>query len=313
MYIDQDGQLFWMIPAIAIGAAIGAASYTLSIAFSDGGFNNWNWGGFFQSIGIGAVSGAVTSGIGHIFQVSQTAALGVKISTEFGRGMVHGMAQGALSALGGDDFLSSFASGVLGSWAGSAFQSWKNVGDTGLGLYAMGGLSGGLGALATGGNFWKGMGQGMIITGLNHAAWHTVAALKGKLPKYSGKPMSDGTMGGCVLATLKSILEYMGLYELADKIDIKPVGTTLDQAAKDYGIPLKKVKATEIIQHILNDTPVAMEYIPATSSRGHAVAIQAIEVKNGVYRFKVMDPDYGKIKPLYFREVRGAQYRVVEQ
>ena len=52
-----------------------------------------------------------------------------------------------------------------------------------------------------------------------------------------------------------------------------------------------------------------------TTSPGQAsvVAIQAIEVKNGVYRFKVMDPDYGKIKPLYFREVRGAQYRVVEQ
>ena len=53
MYIDKDGRIFWMIPAIAIGAAIGAASYTMSIAFSEGGFRNWNWGGFFQSIGIG--------------------------------------------------------------------------------------------------------------------------------------------------------------------------------------------------------------------------------------------------------------------
>lgn len=99
----------------------------------------------------------------------------------------------------------------------------------------MGGLSGGLGALTTGGNFWEGMGQGMIITGLNHAAWHEVARLKGELPNYSGKPMEDGNMGGCVLATLKSILEYMGLNELADKISIKPVGTSLDKIAEDYG------------------------------------------------------------------------------
>ena len=317
MYIDQDGKVFWLIPAL-IGAAIGAASYTVGVALSPGGFDNWSWGGFFQSIGIGAVSGAVTSGIGQIFQAGQiagaTLSLGEKISTEFGRGILHGMAQGGASALGGDNFLSGFASGALGSWAGSAFQSWKGVGDTGLGLYALGGLSGGLGALATGGNFWQGMGQGMITTGLNHAAWHTVAALKGELPKYSGKPMSDGTMGGCVLATLKSILEYMGLYELADKINIKPVGTSLDKAAEDYGFTSKKISLADITQQIQGDTPVAMEYLPATSTgRGHAVAIKAIEVRNGKYRFQVMDPDFGKTKPLDLREIRGANYRIVEQ
>ena len=304
MYVDKDGRIFWMIPAIAIGAA----SYTLSVALSPGGFDNWNWGWFFQSIGIGAVSGAVTSGIGKIF-----GDIG-KFGTEVARGLTHGVAQGGLSVLGGDDFLNGFASGVLGSWAGSAFQLWKGVGDTGLGLYAMGGLSGGLGALTTGGNFWEGMGQGMIITGLNHAAWHEVARLKGELPNYSGKPMEDGNMGGCVLATLKSILEYMGLNELADKISIKPVGTSLDKIAEDYGFTLKKIKLKEIIQQIQGDTPVAMEYIPVTSTgRDHAVAIQAIEVRNGKYRLQVMDPDFGKIKPLYLREIRGANYRIVEQ
>ena len=112
MYIDQDGRIFWMIPAIAIGAAIGAASYTLSVALSPGGFDNWNWGGFFQSIGIGAVSGAVTSGIGKIF-----GDVG-KFGTEVARGLTHGVVQGGFPSLQGGDFLSGFASGTLRTWIG---------------------------------------------------------------------------------------------------------------------------------------------------------------------------------------------------
>ena len=199
MYFDKDGQLFWMIPAIAIGAAIGAASYTLSIAFSDGGFNNWNWGGFFQSIGIGAVSGAVTSGIGEIFGSAGN------FLNEVGRGLAHGVAQGGISELQGSDFLSGFASGALGSWAGSGFQNWEGVGNTTVGMYAFGGLSGGIGAAASGGNFWKGMGQGMIVTGLSHAAWETVASLKGKLPKVSGLTLENDELiysTGCSEAVL---------------------------------------------------------------------------------------------------------------
>ena len=43
------------------------------------------------------------------------------------------------------------------------------------------------GKTVTGGNFREGIRQGMITTGLNAAAWHTVASLKGELPRYSGK------------------------------------------------------------------------------------------------------------------------------
>ena len=163
MYFDKDGRIFWMIPAIVMGAAIGAVSYTLSIAFSDGGFNNWNWGGFFQSIGIGAVSGAVTSGIGQIF-----GDIG-KFGTEVARGLTHGVAQGGLSSLQGGDFLSGFASGALGTWAGTAFQA-SGIGQTKVGLFAFAGLSGGLGAELSGGDFWKGAATGLTIAGLNHAA-----------------------------------------------------------------------------------------------------------------------------------------------
>ena len=54
-------------------------------------------------------------------------------------------------------------------------------------MYALGGLSGGIGAAVTGGNFWKGMGQGMIITGLNHAA-HLTKSFFEKNILFGDKP-----------------------------------------------------------------------------------------------------------------------------
>lgn len=50
-----------------MGAAIGAVSYTLDVAFSDGGFRNWNFGKFIKSMALSAVSGIVTAGVGEIF------------------------------------------------------------------------------------------------------------------------------------------------------------------------------------------------------------------------------------------------------
>lgn len=215
----------------------------------------------------------------------------------------------------GGDFLSGFAAGVLGSWAGSAFQLWKGVGDTGLGLYAMGGLSGGLGALTTGGNFWEGMGQGMIITGLNHAAWHEVARLEGKLPNYSGKPMGDGTMGGCVHATWKSILQYLGIAKYKN-IEIKPVGSDIDTYAEQLGLDLLTILEDQhdvLINTIKSDQPVALQYQPMGLDRKHAVAIQRIYQRGENYRFQIMDPDYGTKRIIRLQDLNNYKFRAIIQ
>ena len=94
------------------GAVIGGAGYTANVAFSDGGFNNWNWGQFGKSVGVGALSGAATFGVGEIFGGTGT------FMKEVGRGLSHGLVQGGVSVLEGGDFWSGFASGSLGSWAG---------------------------------------------------------------------------------------------------------------------------------------------------------------------------------------------------
>lgn len=250
--------------------------------------------------------------------MSQLGTLGEKISNEFGRGFMHGMVQGGASALGGDDFLSGFASGALGSWAGHGFQAWEGVGDTGLGAYAMGGLSGGLGAVATGGNFWKGMGQGMITTGLNAAAWHSVASLDGELPNYSGKRMADGSMGGCVHATWKSILEYMGLTQKSNNIQILPQGDDIDRYATTLDVDLLTITSEQpdVLQNTINaNNPVALQYRPVGETRDHAVAIQKIYQKGvGKYKYQVMDPNSGRKQWLRQSDMTGTiKYRAILQ
>ena len=197
MYIDKDGRIFWMIPAIAIGAAIGAASYTLSVALSPGGFDNWNWGGFFQSIGIGAVSGAVTSGIGKIF-----GDIG-KFGTEVARGFTHGVVQGGFSSLQGGDFLSGFASGTLSTWIGHGAVALGITKST-VGQLGFGALSGGLGSLAMGGDFLQGATTGLMVTALNQLQ-HRPNTSSGRYSlKFDGRELHviDTQTGEVVYSTI---------------------------------------------------------------------------------------------------------------
>ncbi len=176
IYTDPTGEFIFslflpvigpFLDAACWGAVISGASYTASVAMSNGGFNNWNWGQFGKSVGFGALSGAVTFGIGEAFQAAGNFA--GNFGTEAIRGAAHGLAQGGLSALQGGDFWSGFASGTLGSWASSGYSALgldKKLGTAG--MLGFGALSGGIGAAATGGDFWQGAGIGLMTSGLNH-------------------------------------------------------------------------------------------------------------------------------------------------
>ncbi len=108
--VDPDGQEpISITTAIIIGAAVSAATYTASIALSDGGFNNWDWGQFGQSVAIGAFSGAVTFGVGNSLQPVFGKAL------TSGQAILDGAVKGAI--LGST---SGFVGGALGSWASGA-------------------------------------------------------------------------------------------------------------------------------------------------------------------------------------------------
>lgn len=149
------------------GAAIGGAGYTANVAFSNGGFNNWNWGQFGKSVGIGAISGVVTAGIGNAF-----GAVGSNgIRGEIARAYTHGFANGMISEFSGGDFMSGFVSGGLGSLGGSAFSLLGgNFAQSAFGQISFSAISGGIGAELAGDDFWRGAATGATIGLLNHAS-----------------------------------------------------------------------------------------------------------------------------------------------
>lgn len=173
-YVDPSGEFVFtaLIPGVGIfidaalwGAVIGGAGYTASVAFSYGGFNSWDWGQFGKAVGIGAISGVATAGIGQVFgAVGSNGIMG-----EIARAYTHGFSNGMISEFTGGDFMQGFASGALGSLAGSAFMMYGGqFASSALGNYAFSSLAGGVGAELTGGNFWEGAAIGLMTAGLNH-------------------------------------------------------------------------------------------------------------------------------------------------
>jgi hypothetical protein len=175
-YTDPSGEFIFsaLIPVLGVlidaacwGAVIGAAGYTASVAFSDGGFSNWNWGEFGKVVGFGALSGVLTAGIGEAF-----GAIGSNgIIGEVGRAIFHGAANGIVSSMQGGNFWTGFASGALGSFTGSAFMMYGgDFASSKFGTYAFSVIAGGISAELFGGNFWQGATTGLMTAGLNHLA-----------------------------------------------------------------------------------------------------------------------------------------------
>jgi RHS repeat-associated protein len=88
--IDPDGQVAIaattitvasVLKAAAIGASVGGAFYTASVATSYGGFQNWNWGQFVGSVAMGAVNGALAH-VGGIKIVNFGHGLGMSITPQ---------------------------------------------------------------------------------------------------------------------------------------------------------------------------------------------------------------------------------------
>ena len=170
--VDPDGEFFFfailgpvgaVIDGALWGAVIGGATYT-AVTLAKGG--DWTWKGFLRSTALGALSGAVTAGIGQVFGHG----LGTFMN-ELGRAFAHGWAQGTIAFYTGnaEGMMGAFATGALSSLAGSAFQ--KYGGDFATNKFAGAGFSGvvgGITAEANGGDFWKGFGTGATIALANH-------------------------------------------------------------------------------------------------------------------------------------------------
>jgi RHS repeat-associated protein len=165
-YTDPDGHNPLLI-AVAIGAAVSALSYTAHVAYSDGGFANWNWDQFIFNTALGGMSGAVTWGIGQglagVVIPNILGSEGLSMLAKEGlRAGLHGVSNYMIS--GGD--IRQGLAGVAGSVAGSISANIPVLNtDVGGLLFSMG--AGGATSSLAGGNFLEGAITAGLVHGLN--------------------------------------------------------------------------------------------------------------------------------------------------
>ena len=163
--IDPDGKdpTGGILTAVAIAAAIRGVSYTASIALSDGGFNNWDWGQFGQQVAIGAASAPITFGIGTAFEAAY--GLDLTFGQQVLKSAVHAHIQGGIEHITGGDYLTGAPSGFVGGVVGGQAARLGNGAAIGASM-----LLGGITAEATGGEFWRGGAVAGIVAGANDVA-----------------------------------------------------------------------------------------------------------------------------------------------
>lgn len=179
-YCDPSGEELIIagsatIGAMVIGAIIGGAVYT-GLALYNGYFS---WGGLIKSMGVGAASGAIASGIGELTAVlkpaAETASFFTKSAAFMGKMAVessmHAVSQGFIAGITGGNIEQSLLSGAVSSVVSSIVNvsGAEMLGSSDAAIILFGTVSGGVAARLTGGNFWEGAAVGLVVSGLNHA------------------------------------------------------------------------------------------------------------------------------------------------
>ncbi|MEN2436730.1 RHS repeat-associated core domain-containing protein [Weeksellaceae bacterium A-14] len=186
LYMDISGNELFVGTAILIGLAVGIFAKGIANMISGIPF----WYGIGKAGFMGAISGAISFGIGSL-ATSQFGALVSVGKAAFEAGL-HAISSGAMSAIEGGKFFAGALSGFVSSAISSGiealgvdFSASKASGKpmlNGFGqqymravMIASGGFSGGISSIIAGGKFIDGFKQGLITSGLNHVA-HLVAA-----------------------------------------------------------------------------------------------------------------------------------------
>ena len=175
-YVDPDGESITLLTAIAISAAVSMVSTVATNIVYDRPL----YEGLGKAAVVGALQGVFSFGIGTAAGIIGEAVKGVSNATW---GMVaqagfqvlaHGTLGGISTEARGGKFWHGFASGAVASFVSTITgvsckefhvpDSWTKAA-----MVAAGGLSGGVSASMAGGDFWEGMCNGLICSGLNHA------------------------------------------------------------------------------------------------------------------------------------------------
>ncbi|MGC4040403.1 MAG: RHS repeat-associated core domain-containing protein [Flavobacterium sp.] len=186
LYTDPSGELGFLA-VIAIGFAVAITTNAIQNMINGIPF----WYGMGKAGVMGAVSGAISFGIGAL----ATDTFGVL--TTMGKALfqagMHGLTGGIMSDLQGGTFASGLAAGAVSSLITSGVEALGQTGNICEGvnmkgqtfqyaelnkfgaspnfkavMIASGGMSGGLSSAIAGGDFMDGFRQGVITAGLNH-------------------------------------------------------------------------------------------------------------------------------------------------
>jgi RHS repeat-associated protein len=181
LYSDPSGEIAFLA-VIGIAMAVGILTNGINNMINGVPF----WYGMGKSGTMGAISGAISFGVGAV----ANSAFGVltSVNKALFQAAMHGATGGLMSEIQGGTFASGFAAGAVSSMVSSGVESLGQNGGVGCvngndvalmnnfgssGAYkavmvASGGLSGGLSSTIAGGKFVDGFRQGVITAGLNH-------------------------------------------------------------------------------------------------------------------------------------------------
>lgn len=321
LYVDPSGELGFLA---AVGIAVAVAIVTNGINNSINGTPFWYGAG--KAGTMGAISGAISFGIGTI--ATSTFTNTYSISTF--QAAMHATTGGIMSEIEGGSFASGFASGAISSMVSSGIGflgrsggywddncSWSTFGSRNSGLLraitlSSGGLSGGIGSSIAGGNFWKGMRQGLITSGLNHLA-HTAIDWKRDMAIKLAKQYrrNENMIMACSIAAeaLLEITEYgdfltnmregfIDAYGNQQSKDISEVYSNLIDIAKEIKESIGGDK-TKVTDAFIYRTAGALE-LKATAlgieNATYKPMIKNLDMSIYVhYKIDPLDPDIPKV------------------
>jgi hypothetical protein len=171
------------------------------------------------------VSGALSFGIGTLFQVASIANSLGKTGVILARAGLHAVSMGVLSSVSGGSFWSGAASGAFASLSGDFLSGIKGgFFSSNVGKLATGITSGGVGSVLAGGNFWQGAMNGFFVTAFNH--------LEHQVEQMSRQKS---------LQAIKK--QYPRLYEVLSKLPqyLKDNPQILETLSKDTGLTNEQI------------------------------------------------------------------------
>lgn len=239
LYNDPSGEFIWWVPAV-----VAIVSEFFTMYYTQTPFDPMRFAG---SLAMSYASAGFAGQIGDVFKIASVINTLGPTGTILARAGAHALTQGLLSYVQGGNFWSGALSGAFSSASSDLLEMATNhVGSNnilrsdGFALFN-GAISGGVGSVLGGGNFWMGAGQGLIVTGFNFLA-HKIEEnnlIRKAFEDPDGKPAENmecvqEAYGKVKKLFTKAMLAAVKAVPISDiKLDLENTGNPNDDFAAD--------------------------------------------------------------------------------